>query len=138
MIILAFFLTKIMDENKQRAKVFISQGQRNLNLAKNELLKPQKNVLLYSVCKNSQFSIENYLKGYLMNHAVQVENDLSIEELLTRCIRIDPRFENIDLNDIECKKHKIDSRYCTDYETVCKCYDTADTLDTFFRKINLV
>lgn len=127
-----------MDKTNQRAKVFISQGQRNLNLAKNELLKPQQDVLLYSVCKNAQFSIENYLKGFLINHDVLIEHDMSLEDLLEECITIDSRFERVDLNDITCKSHKIDSRYCTDYETVCKCYDTADNVDTFFRKINLI
>ncbi len=127
-----------MEKTNPRAKVFISQGQRNLNLAKNELLKPQQDVLLYSVCKNSQFSIENYLKGFLIDHDAMVEHDMSMEDLLEECKRIDPRFERVDLNDITCKSHKIDSRYCTDYETVCKCYDTADNVDTFFRKINLI
>ena len=127
-----------MDKTNQRSKVFISQGQRNLNLAKNELLKPQQDVLLYSVCKNAQFSIENYLKGYLMNHDVTIDNDMTLEDLLQECISIDSRFEKVDLNDLQCKSNKIDSRYCTDYETVCKCYDTADNVDTFFRKINLI
>lgn len=127
-----------MNEAKQQAKVFIAQGKRNLNLAKNELLKPQKDVLLYSVCKNSQFTIENYLKGFLIEKNVFVENDLPLEGLLNECIKIDSRFESIDLGDIHCKSNKIDSRYCTDYETVCNCYDTADNLDTFFRKINLI
>lgn len=127
-----------MNEMEQKSKVFISQGARNLNLAKNELLKPQQDVLMYSVCKNAQFSIENYLKGYLIGHDVKVDQELSLDELLKECIAIDSRFKSIDLNDISCKSHKIDSRYCTDYKTVCNCYDAADSVDTFFRKINLL
>ena len=127
-----------MKKAKEQAKVFIAQGKRNLNLAKNELLKSEKDVLLYSVCKNSQFTIENYLKGFIIEKEVYVENDLPLQGLLDECIKIDSRFESIDLADINCKSNKIDSRYCTDYNTVCNCYDTADNIDTFYRKINLI
>lgn len=127
-----------MKKAKEQAKVFIAQGKRNLNLAKNELLKPEEDVLLYSVCKNAQFTIENYLKGFLIEKDVFVENDLPLEGLLEECIKIDSRFESIDLADINCRANKIDSRYCTDYKTVCNCYDAADNLDTLFRKINLI
>ena len=42
-----------------------------LNEANDELLRPNEDVVSYMVCKNSQYAIENYLRGYLPVHFKQ-------------------------------------------------------------------
>ena len=35
---------------------------------------------------------------------------------------------------IGCKKSAIDSRYCSEINSVSACFDTADNIDTYLRK----
>ncbi len=42
--------------------------QKKLNEASNELYRPEEDVVSYLVCKNSQYAIENYLKGFLLKN----------------------------------------------------------------------
>lgn len=45
-------------------KFFVNAAQK-LNQANKELFKPEEDIVTYLVCKNSQYAVENYLKGYL-------------------------------------------------------------------------
>ena len=33
-----------------------------------------------------------------------------------------------------CKNHPIDSRYCSEINSVSACFDSADSIDTYFKK----
>ncbi|SDX26239.1 HEPN domain-containing protein [Lutibacter oricola] len=121
-----------------RAKAFFKEANKKLNLAKEELFKPSENLLSYSVCKNSQFAIENYLKGFLIKNGVKLEKEETIENLMQKCIEVDKDFQKIDLTAISCKGSKIDSRYCAEIETVSACYDAADQIDTYLNKIKAI
>ena len=49
---------------KSRSTAFFNEATKNLNVAKDELFKPVEDIVSYSVCKNAQFAIENFLKGF--------------------------------------------------------------------------
>ncbi|PCI07615.1 MAG: hypothetical protein COB73_08080, partial [Flavobacteriaceae bacterium] len=53
-----------MEKSKE---THFNKAKEKLDIANKELFKPNEDVVSYSVCKNSQFAIEGYLKGYL-NH----------------------------------------------------------------------
>ena len=109
-----------------------------LNEAKEELFRPEEDMVSYLVCKNSQFAIENYLKGYLLKNGVDIEDCNTIDSLYKQCVAINSNFEKVDLSDIECKGHSLNSRYCNEVSKVSKCYDAADNLDTFLRQEKII
>lgn len=135
MIILCGFNNHIMDEIH---KIHFSNAKEQLRIANEELFKPKEDVVTYLVCKNSQGAIENNLKGYLTLRGFETHENESLEGLLNRCISLNPRFKNIDLNVIDCKANKIDSRYCNEVSKVSSCFATADNLDTFLKQLKII
>lgn len=109
-----------------------------LNEAKEELFRPEEDMVSYLVCKNSQHAIENYLKGYLLKNGVDIEDCNSIDSLYNQCVAINSNFEKVDLSDFECKSLNLNSRYCNEVSKVSNCYDAADNLDTFLRKEKII
>jgi HEPN domain-containing protein len=119
---------------KSRSEAFFKEASKKLKSAKEELFKPAEDIVSYSVCKNAQFAIENFLKGYLTKSNIELQPDETIASLYDKCVKIDKNFTSIDLNAIGCKNHGIDSRYCSEINTVSACFDTADNIDTYLRK----
>jgi HEPN domain-containing protein len=121
-----------------KAKSHFNKAQNNLKGANEELFKPEEDVVSYLVCKNSQYAIENYLKGYLTLRGYETHENETMESLLDRCKSLNSSFNEINLNIIDCRAHKIDSKYCQDLNKVSSCFDTADSLDTFLRKLKIL
>lgn len=119
---------------KLRTEAFLKEASKNLELAKKELFKPSEDIVTYSVCKNSQFAIENFLKGYLTKNNIEIELNDTIETLYNKCLSFDENFKNIEMSAIGCGDNTIDSRYCSEINSVSACYDTADNIDTYLRK----
>ncbi len=123
---------------KSRSEAFFNEAEKKLKSAKEELFKPAEDIVSYSVCKNAQFAIENFLKGYLTKNKMEFEPNETIATLYHKCASIDKHFTSIDLNAIGCKNHAIDSRYCSEINSVSACYDVADSIDTYLRKNKIV
>ena len=121
-----------------RSDAFFKEAAKRLNEAKNELFKPAEDFVSYSVCKNSQFAIENYLKGYLISNDVKIEGNETIEGLYNKCVSIDKNFSKIDLSALGCKNSPIDSRYCSEINSVSACFDSADSIDTYLKKNKII
>jgi len=124
-----------MDE---KSKNHFNTAKENLKDANEELFKPEEDVVSYLVCKNSQQVIENYLKGYLTLRGFETNENETLQSLLDRCKSLDSKFNQVDMETIDCKAHKIDSRYCQDVSKVSSCFDAADGLDTFLRKLKII
>lgn len=127
-----------MIDDDLRSKAFLNEATKKLELAKDELMKPSESLLGYSVCKNSQFAIENFLKGFLLKNNIEISIEDTMGSLYEKAVAIDPDIETIEMKAIACKGSAIDARYCTDINTVTDCFDTADTIDTYLRKKNLL
>lgn len=123
---------------KEAIKFFVNAAQK-LNQANKELFKPEEDIVTYLVCKNSQYAIENYLKGYLLKKGVEPNENETIDSLYKKCKKINKGFENVDLSDFNCKSSKdLESRFCNDISKVNKCFDAADELDTFLRREKII
>ena len=123
---------------KEKAQKHFNKAQEQLHIANEELFKPEEDVVSYLVCKNSQNAIENYLKGFLTLRGFTTNENETIENLIERCKSLDNKFNQVDISTIDCRSHKIDSSFCQDVNKVSSCFDTADSLDTFLRKLKVI
>ncbi len=121
-----------------KAKKLFDEAVEKLNEANEELFRPEEDIVTYSVCKNAQYAIENYLKGFLLEKGVNPIGYKTIDELFEQCKMINKNFEKIDLSDFECRSHKLDTRYCSQVSKVSNCFDVADSLDTFLRQEKII
>ena len=121
-----------------KAKEHFDAAQEKLKVAKQELFRPEEDMVTYLVCKNSQHAIENYLKGYLLKNGVDIEDCNTIDSLYNQCLIINKNFEKVDLSDFQCRAQNLDSRFCTEIPKVSNCFDAADNLDTFLRKEKII
>ena len=64
-----------------RSEAFLNEAEKKLKLAKEEMFKPAEDFVSYSVCKNSQFAIENFLKGFLTKNEVKINSNETITSL---------------------------------------------------------
>ena len=66
------------------------------------------------------------------------EPNETITSLYKKCVSIDKNFKKIELSAIGCKNHAIDSRYCSEIDSVSACCDTADSIDTYFKRTKVL
>jgi len=123
---------------KDKANKFFVDAINKLNLASAELNRPEEDVVTYSVCKNSQLAIENYLKGYLLQNSIEASNYKSIDILFDQCVKVNENFKKVNLSDLRCQSHKIDSTYCNEVSRVINCHSIADKLDAFLREEKII
>jgi HEPN domain-containing protein len=123
---------------KDKANKLFTDASKKLNEANEELFKPKEDLVTYMVCKNAQFAIENYLKGFLLQNGVNPSKYKTVESLYQQCIQLNKKFEEVDLSDFNCKSHDLDTRYCNEVSKVSNCFDIADNLDTFLRREKII
>jgi len=122
-----------MDANK-----LFDDAMEKLNEASEELFRPEEDVVSFAVCKNAQFAIENYLKGYLLNNNIDPSDFKTVESLYERCKSINNKFQEVDLSNFKCKADELESRFCNEVVEVSYCFDVANELDTFLRKEKII
>jgi HEPN domain-containing protein len=123
---------------KTKANKLFEEASRKLNEANEELFRPKEDIVSFSVCKNAQIAVKNYLKGFLLQNNVDPEQFTSVEDLYQACVTINKDFKKVDLSDFECKSHNMESRYCNEVSKVSNCFSSADNLDTFLRKEKII
>ena len=123
---------------KAKANKLFEDAVVKLNEAKEELLRPEEDLVSYLVCKNAQYAIENFLKGYLLQNGIDPGSYNTIDSLYEECKTINKNFEKVDLSDFECKSHKIDSEYCNEASKVSNCLHIANSLETFLRREKII
>ena len=123
---------------KEASKFFVNATQK-LNQANEELFKPKEDIETYLVCKNSQYAVVNYLKGYLLKKGIEPSENETIDSLYEKCKKINNRFEKVDLSDFICKSSlNLESEICNTVSKVNKCFDAVDELDTFLRREKII
>jgi len=121
-----------------RPKAFLKYASENLNEANNELSRPDEDIVSFVVCKNSQFAIENYLKGFLLKNGIDPKGE-TIDSLYNECLSINKGFEKVNLTHFDCKsKNTSDVKYCYEVSKVSTCYNVANSLDTFLREEKII
>lgn len=119
---------------ESKAPGLFDEAVKKLQEANQELCRPEEDVVPYLVCKNSQYAIESFLKGYLLRNNVEPMGGENMNTLYKMCVELNEKFKEIDLDDHTCKGYKHDSRSCSDTLKVSKCYEIADKMDSFLRR----
>jgi len=83
---------------EQMTKPTLKTAEELLSRAKNELCKPEEDVVHYSVCQNAYDAIVNYLGSFLLDNDVEFEKTSNVEDLLSSCRSIDKRFNDLNLS----------------------------------------
>ncbi|MFO8147179.1 MAG: hypothetical protein ACQEWG_12775 [Bacteroidota bacterium] len=117
---------------------FFDEALKKLNQANDEFFRPEEDLVTYSVCKNAQFSIENFLKGYLLQHKVDVVGDETLDHLYEKCLNINKNFAQLDLSELQCRSHNLNTRDCSDVPKVSKCLNTANILEALLKQEQVI
>jgi len=123
--------------NDQANKLF-DEAIEKLKEANEELCRPEEDIVSFVVCKNSKFAIENFLKGFLLQRNIEIDHYKTIDDLYAQCLKLNRKFEKINLSDFGCSSDQIDASYCDDVTKVSTCYSSADKLDAFLREENII
>ncbi|MFC4870933.1 hypothetical protein [Negadavirga shengliensis] len=86
----------------------LDEAEELFDLAKEELCRPEEDVVHYMVCSNSYKAISKYLAGFLMKNILKNQTSLSIEDLLRQCREVDPEFKKLDLAPLTHQKNPED------------------------------
>ena len=89
------------------------------------------------VCQNAHLAIENYLKGFLAFHQTTATTN-SIAQLYEQCVAIDIHLQKIEMKDVICKQNDALFLKCDEIEAITACFEAADNIDTYFRRINIL
>lgn len=113
---------------------FFDEALEKLSQANDEFFRPEEDLVTYSVCKNAQFSIENFLKGYLMQHKIDVVGDETLDRLYEKCLNNNKNFSQLDLSALQCRSHNLNTRDCSDVPKVSKCLKIANKLEALLKQ----
>ena len=123
---------------KDKANEFFDEAIEKLNVAREELFRPEEDLVYFSVCTNSKLAIENFLIGYLLQSGFDPSPYKTIDSLYEECKKLNKNFDKVNLSDFDCKSNNIESGYCMEGTKVCACFNIADSLNSFLKqeKIN--
>ncbi len=121
-----------------RAKKLYEEAVQKLKEANHELCRPEEDVVAQLVCNNAQNAILNYLKGFLVENGIETNSEDSIDKLYEQCKSINKQFEEVHLSGFDCNSHKDESRFCNESTKFSRCFDIADSLDTFMRREKII
>jgi len=119
---------------KDQARITLNSAVDHLRLANEELLRPEEDVVCFSACKHAQLATLNFLQGYLLQQGFKPSDDMTIQDLYEKCMKINPNFEKVDLEAMACKNQFTKGNDCNELNKVSRCYDIADGLDTLLRE----
>lgn len=110
------------------------QAQANHEFAANEMMRPEEDVVLLSVCHSVKKAIRGYLISFLESNKVDFSNNENIESLMSRCLKQDSNFSQFSTDDLNCKCDQgdcIGKTYCLTMEKVKKCMGIVSDLGAF-------
>lgn len=122
----------------KKAEQYLSEGSKKLHAADQELFKPEEDVVSLVICRSTIGSIENYLKGFLTLRGFDIEEDQTLSDLMERCRMLDPKFQSIKIEEIDCRNVQDPDLHCEEIEKFGACYEVANQLDTLLRKKGII
>lgn len=84
--------------NNLKSQNILEEADEMLETAKEELCRPEEDVVHYMVCKHAYKAITKYMAGYLIGQGQAVSHSSSISDLLEKCRNINPTFQKLNLD----------------------------------------
>lgn len=84
--------------NNLKSQNILEEADEMLHTAKEELCRPEEDVVHYMVCKHAYKAITKYMAGYLIGQGQAVSHSSSISDLLDKCRNINPTFKKLNLD----------------------------------------
>ena len=109
-----------MDTNQIKTK--FEQADQFLEAAQSELNRPAEDVVPYMVCRSARKSISHYLKGFLLKHGNDFDEEDTVENLLDKCQTINTSFHSFDLGPITFSR---DEEFSAEFDQMKSCIDLA-------------
>jgi HEPN domain-containing protein len=117
-----------MNMNEPKANNTIEQANELLEAAREELSRPEEDVVSYMVCRNAFKAIEKYLTAFLMGKGFDIHGSSSMEKMIAKCQEIDQRFNDLNLDILYQTTLKED--VWMDMDTVKRYIDLAEKTKT--------
>lgn len=114
---------------KDLSSILFDDATTKLNTAREELYRPEEDVVFYLVDKNSQQAIEKFLMGFLIQHKVDTTDFKSLDSLYKACKIIDNRFSSIDITKLNCDGSSFTNN-C--FEVACKIEKLLDHMEVVY------
>jgi len=123
---------------KEKVKQLLTQGDTALDLALEEQMRPEEDIVPFSICHNSRISIRMFLLSYLIKHGIDADSNVSLKDLLMQCEEINPRFSTLDISDIECRGSRVkdNDEYCLTVNAVTNCFDAANEVKKLIKDLD--
>lgn len=84
--------------NNLKSQNILEEADEMLQTAKEELCRPEEDVVHYMVCKHAYKAITKFMAGYLISQGQAVSHSSSISDLLEKCRNINPTFQKLNLD----------------------------------------
>ena len=113
---------------KARVEQLLTQADSALDLASEEQMRPEEDVVPFSICHNSRISIRMYLMSFLIKNGKEPDGNDSMANLLNQCVEIDKDFSTLDISEFECggsKENHNNNEYCLSVNKVSSCFNAA-------------
>lgn len=99
-----------------------------LDKLKEEMNRPEEDVVSFSVCYSARKSIADFLSFYLTINNVDTSGANNLEDMLQLCIGLDDKFMDLDLSELVCFSDDISSSkaHCMELEQLNHCVETVE------------
>lgn len=114
---------------KTNPEYLLSKAQKKIQLAEEELMKPNEDVVSFSICNQSKSAIKILLESYLIKHNINFNDQEPLALLLERCTIHNPNFKSIDLSSFNCRNTSNSQNYCDDINKVSNCLSIAKQIE---------
>lgn len=106
----------------------LHQANHSFQIAMKESNRAKEDLVTHTICSHSRNAIKNYMMGFILMNHNEIPNPATIDNLHNTCKHIDPKFNLLDISDIQCRYDAQDKKYCLDHITVNKCFKTAENV----------
>lgn len=114
---------------KSNPAYLISKAQKKIQFAEEELMKPNEDVVSFSVCNQSKLAIKILLESYLTKHNINFKDQEPLALLLERCTIHNSNFKSIDLSSLTCRNTPNSQNYCDGVAKVSNCLNIAKQIE---------
>ena len=96
-----------------------------ISAAEHELDRAEEDVVIHLVCNNCRLAISHCLVGFLLENNIPIRPPSFIASLQHQCQSIDPRFNDLDLDQMACRYQSPGSAYCLEGTHLNACLKAA-------------